>query len=197
VGYDLLASVFFVFLTPVVIAGFCVFWMVNARDHEALASTWRAYARVRGLDFVAPEGEWPNRSSAAVAWKSGEAELRFTTVGREARIRTRLTVKPRETLLGSVVWVCDEAFAGRIRTEERPPGFAQRIVSAGVQRALLGLRQRDRVTLSYRRGRVTIEWPGGELNDARLDDARRLGEEVARAIAEEFRATARVARPAA
>jgi hypothetical protein len=108
-----------------------------------------------------------------------------------------LTVKPRATLLGSLVWICDEAFAGRVRRQERPAGFARRIVGQRVERALLALRQRDRVTLSYRRGRVTIEWPGGELNDARLDDARRLGEEVARTIEEEFRATAQVRRPAA
>jgi hypothetical protein len=197
VGYDLLSAVFFVFMTPVVISGFCVFWIVNARDHEALASTWQAYARTRGLDFVSPEGEWPNRTAAAIAWKSTEAELRLTTVGREAKVRTRLTVKPRATLLGSVVWICDEAAAGRIQTRERPAGFARRVVGPRVQRALLGLRQRDRVTFSYRRGRIVIEWPGGELNDARLDEARRLGDEVARAIEEEFHATALMRRPAA
>lgn len=59
------------------------------------------------------------------------------------------------------------------------------------------LRQRDRVTLRYRRGKVTIEWPGGERSDARLDDARRLGERVAIAVAEQFRAPALATKPAA
>jgi hypothetical protein len=197
VGYDLLAAVFFILLTPVVIAGFCAFWVVNARDHEALASCWQAYARARALTFVAPEGEWPNRTSAAIAWTSEGATLRLTTIGREAKVRTRLTVKPDATLLGTLLWICDEASAGRIRTSERPAGFAQRIVSPRVERALLALRQRDRVTLRYRRGRITIEWPGGELNDARLDAARRLGEEVATAVAEEFRGRALARKPAA
>ena len=197
VGYDLLAAIFFVLMTPVVIAGFCVFWLVNARDHEQIAQCWRTYARSRGFDFVPPDGEWPNRTSAAVVWKSGDAELRLTTVGREARVRTRLTVKPRATLLGSLFWVCDEASAGFVRLQERPAGLAARIVRQRVQRALLALRQRDRVTLRYRRGRITIEWPGGELNDARLDDARRLGEEAAQAIADEFQAPALIRKPAA
>ena len=196
-GYDLLAAAFFVLMTPVVIAGFCVFWIVNARDHEELASCWRSYARARGLDFVPPQGEWPNRTNPAVTWKTGDAELRLTTVGREAKVRTRLTVRPRAALLGSLVWVCDDASPGRVRLRERPAGFARRIVGERVQRALFALRQRDRVTLSYRRGRVTIEWPGGELNDARLDDARRLGEEAARSVADEFEAPALVRKPAA
>jgi len=197
VGYDLLAAAFFVLLTPIVIAGFCAFWVVNARDHEAIAACWQIYARARGFGFVAPEGEWPNRTPAAISWTSDDATLRLTTVGREAKVRTRLVVKPDATLLGTLVWIGDEAGAGGVRTSERPAGFAQRILSPRVERALLALRQRDRVTLRYRRGRITIEWPGGELNDARLDSARRLGEEVAAGIAEEFRGRALARKPAA
>ncbi|CAN5921298.1 hypothetical protein BH11MYX4_BH11MYX4_29870 [soil metagenome] len=196
-GYDLLAAVFFVLLTPVVLVAFVIFWVVNARDHEELASAWRRYARTRGLDFVAPDGEWPNRSAPAITWTSDDATLRLTTVGREAKVRTRLTVRPRATLLGSLVWICEDGAAARIRRAERPAGFAQRIVGERVQRALLALRQRDRVTLCCRRGRVTVEWPGGELNDARLDEARRVGEEIARSVDEEFRRPALVRKPAA
>lgn len=196
-GYDLLAAVFFILMTPVVIAGFCAFWVVNARDQEAVSSCWQSYARARGLAFVAPEGEWPNRSSAAITWTSDDAALRISTAGREAKVRTRLVVKPDATLLGTVVWIADEPGAGGVRTSERPAGFAQRILSPRVERALFALRQRDRVTLRYRRGRVIIEWPGGELNDARLDAARRLGEEVASAVAAEFRAPKLARKPAA
>lgn len=197
VGYDLLAVLFCVLMTPFVVIGFAVFWTVNARDHEEVASCWRSYAAKRGLRFDPPAGEWPNRTAAVITWREGDAELRLTTTGREANVRTRLTVRPRGALLGSLVWICEEGSAGRIRTSERPAGLEQRVVGPRVKRSLLALRQRDRVTLAYRRGRVTIEWPGGELNDARLDDARRLGEEIARAIDDEFRATALVRRPAA
>ena len=196
-GYDLLAAISFVLLTPFVLAAFVAFWFVNARDHEEMATSWRAYARARELDFVAPEGDWPNRTAAAITWTNAEASFRFTTVGREAKVRTRLVVRPHATFLGSLQWVCDEGAAARVRATERPAGIGQRIVTGRVSRALLALRQRDRVTLSYRRGRVVVEWPGGELNDARLDAARRLGEALAESVDEEFRKVAERPRTAA
>ena len=70
-GYDLLAGLFFVLMTPLVLAGFVLFWVVNARDHDELAACWRGYARQRGLEFVEPAGEWPNRSAPAIHWKEG------------------------------------------------------------------------------------------------------------------------------
>jgi len=197
VGYDLLAGIFFILLTPFVLAAFVVFWLVNAHDHEDLARRWRSYARTRGLDFAPPEGAWPNRTAAAITWASGDATLRLTTIGREARVRTRLVVRPRVTLLGALSWICDEGAAARIRTRERPAGFTPRIVSDRVRRALLALRQRDRVTLRYQRGRVVVEWSGGEISDARLDDARRLGEAIAESVDQAFRAPARIRKPAA
>ena len=196
-GYDLLAAIFFVLMTPFVLAAFVAFWFVNARDHEELARSWGAYARARDLDFAPPEGEWPNRSAARISWASGDATLRITTVGREAKVRTRLVVRPRATLLGSLRWICEEGAAPRVRTAERPTGFTERLVSERVRRALLELRQRDRVTLSYRRGMLTVEWQGGERNAARLDAARRLGEALAERVAEEFHRPARLRRPAA
>lgn len=196
-GYDLLAAIFFVMLTPFVIAAFVTFWIVNALDYEALAASWRSYARTRELEFIGPEGEWPNRTAAAITWTDAGASFRFTTVGREAKVRTRLVVRPRATLLGSLVWVCEEGAAARVRTSQRPAGMGQRIVSERVRRALLALRQRDRVSLTYRRGRAVVEWPGGELNDARLDAARRLGEALVESVDEEFRKVAERQRPAA
>lgn len=198
-GYDLLVAVTFVILTPVVIAGFVVFWIVNARDHEELAAFWRGYAKKSGLDFVEPGGDWPNRSAPAITWSDELAELRITAIGREASVRTRLVVRPRSTLLGALSMVVDGAGPGDVELRERPAGFGQRIVTEDMQRLLLGFRQRDRVTVRYRRGRITVEWPGGERNDARLDAARRLGEEMARTVDGEFRATALAAvrKPAA
>jgi hypothetical protein len=199
VGYDILVAITFVVMTPVVIVGFIVFWTVNARDHEELAALWRGYAKRRGLDFVEPEGAWPNRSAPAVTWSDELAELRITAIGREARVRTRLVIRPRSTLLGTMAMTVDAAGAGDVELRERPAGFAQRIVDADVRRMLLGFRQRDRVVVRYRRGRIIVEWPGGERNDARLDEARRLGEQIARSVDREFHATGLVAvrKPAA
>lgn len=196
-GYDLLAAILFVAITPVVIVGFVVFWMVNAQDHEELAAEWRAYAKKRGLGFVEPEGDWPNRTAPAITWTEGDAELRLSALGREAKVRTRLTIRPRSTLLGVLSVVIAEGGAGHIDMRERPAGFAQRVLTTRVKRVLLGFRQRDRIVFAYRRGRVILEWPGGEKNDARLDDARRAGTELARAIDEEFAGAALVRKPAA
>lgn len=196
-GYDLLAAVLFIAITPVVIAGFIVFWLVNANDHEELAANWRRYAARRGLCFVEPEGAWPNRTAPAITWSEGTTELRLSALGREAKVRTRLTVRPKSTLLGALSVVIAEGGAGHIELRERPAGFARRVLTDHVKRVLLGFRQRDRITFAYRRGRVIMEWPGGEENDARLDDARRVGSELARAVDSEFTGTAMVRKPAA
>ena len=166
-GYDLLAAVFFIVMTPAVIAGFALFWVVNARDREELASRWREYAARRGLDFVEAQGDWPNRTAPAIEWKDADATVQITAVGREARVRTRLVVRPRGALLGTLAVSIDGGGAGAIAVRARPEGLAPRIFSERVRRAILGFRQRDRVTLVYRRGRVIVEWPGGEQNDAR------------------------------
>ena len=196
-GYDILVAVTLVIVTPMVMAGFIVFWVVNARDHAELAALWRGYAKQRGLDFVHPEGEWPNRTAPAITWSDDLAELRITAIGREARVRTRLVIRPRSTLLGTLTMAFDAG--GDLELRERPTGFAQRVVTDDVRRMLLGFRQRDRVMVRYRRGQFMVQWPGGERNDARLDEARRLGEEIARTVDREFHATglAAVRKPAA
>lgn len=198
-GYDILVAVTFVVMTPVVIVGFIVFWTVNARDHEELAALWQSYARTRGLGFGAPEGEWPNRSAPAVTWSNELAELRITSIGREANVHTRLVIRPRSTLLGTLAMVIGDGGAADVDVRERPAGFAERLVTDDVRRMLLAFRQRDRVTVRYRRGRITVEWPGGERNDARLDEARRLGEAMAAVVDRQFHATAlaTVRKPAA
>ncbi len=195
-GYDLLAAVFFIATTPLVLAGFVLFWVVNARDHEELASIWRAFAAKRGLGFIEPENDWPNRTSPIVTCTDGDAELRISARGREADVRTRLTVRPRSALLGRLVIRVDPHGAD-LRVLERPAGFARRIVTDRVRRGLLGFRQREQLTFRYQRGRVIIEWPGGERNDARLDEALRLGVEIARTIDAEFAGVASAHKPAA
>jgi hypothetical protein len=197
VGYDLLAALFFAAMTPVVVVGFIVFWMVNANDHAELASAWRRYAASRGLRFVPPENDWPNRTSPSIAWRHDEAELRISAVGREARVRTRLTIRPRSKLLGTLHAISDPAEARGFRMREHPRGFGARILDDRVTRVFRGFRQHDRLVLTYRRGRVTFEWPGGELSDARLDEARQLGERIAEVIDEQFHAAARASKPAA
>ncbi|MBS2014338.1 MAG: hypothetical protein JST00_15735 [Deltaproteobacteria bacterium] len=191
-GYDLLAGIAFAMLTPLVVIGFVVSWMVTAKDREEHAGFFERYARARGLDFDAAEGEWPNRTSAAVRWKSASgAEMRLSVRGREARAKTRLTIRPVQTLFGELVARPDPSTFATLEVRERPKGLADRIFDDEVRRAILGFCQRDRVVVVYRRGRFLVEWPGRELNDARLDAARRLADALALAIDEAFAATAR------
>jgi hypothetical protein len=190
-GYDLVAALFFIAITPLVIAGFILFWIVNASDREELARAWGAFANARGLELSPPEGEWPNRTAPAIVWTEERAELRITLIGREAAVRTRLTVRPRGSLLGTFAMELGERGSTPTALAERPARFGERILTERVMRMLLGFRQHQRVIVTYRRGRVAVEWPGGERNDARLDEARRLGAEIARTIDDEFRATER------
>lgn len=188
-GYDLVAAILFAAITPLVIAGFVVFWFVNASDHEELARQWQKYATSRGLELLAPDGEWPNRSAPVLSWSEERAELRITTIGREASVRTRLSVRPRGSLLGTFAMVLEAHGVTPIIKSQRPARFGERILTERVLRMLLGFRQHDRLVVAYRRGRVVVEWPGGERSDCRLDEARALGAELARTIDDEFRAT--------
>jgi len=186
VGYDLFAAIAFLTLTPAVVLGFVAFWIVTARDREDHAGSLRVYARARGLEYLAPERDWPNRTSAAVAWQFEGAELRLSTVGKEARARTRLTVRPRNTLLGALIAVPDDDDPTHLRIQARPATLGARLLDPQLTRALLGFRQRDHVVLRYRRGRFQLEWPGREANDARLDHARTIGEDLVRVVESEF-----------
>jgi hypothetical protein len=67
------------------------------------------------------------------------------------------------------------------------------VLDAGARRALLGFRQHDDVALTYRRGKLILEWPGRESNDARLDEAARVIRELARGVDDAFQQPAHVA----
>ncbi len=210
-GYDLLAAILFAALLPLVVIGFVVFWIMTSNDRAHVASVWQRYASGRGLEFVAPEGVWPNRTSPVITWTTGAVAFRLEPLGREQHSRTRLTVRPDVKLLGKLSVapranvqgaappsdLDDPVFLASYRVVEQPAGLARRVLTEPVRRGLLGFRQGDSVTLGYRRGRAVLEWPGGELNDARLDEARRLGDVIAHAVEEAFRAGAARSRDAA
>lgn len=186
-GYDLLAGIGFAILTPLVVVGFVIFWIVTAKDREEHASFFEAYARSRGLDFEPAQGEWPNRTSVAITWTNDAgAEMRLSVLGREARAKTRLMVHPKQTLFGELLAAPDPKTYATLLLRERPKGLGDRVLDARVRRAILGFCQRDRVVVVYRRGRFFLEWPGRELNDARLDAARIVGDALAVAIEEAF-----------
>lgn len=200
-GYDLLAALLFAALLPLVILGFVGFWIMTSRDRANVAETWQRYASRHALAFEPPEGEWPNRTSPVISWSEGGVAFRLEPLGREAHSRTRLTIRPARAKLlgrfsvaprshvtgeGTARGIEDPVFLTAYRVLEQPAGLARRVLTPAVRRALLGFRQGDSVTLGFRRGRAQLEWPGGELNDARLDEARRLGDLLAIALEDAF-----------
>jgi hypothetical protein len=197
-GYDILITLMLMVLVPLVILGFVVFWSLVSRERAAIEDCWSSWARSRRHEYVPARGSWPNRSSPAVRWLEGDVPLMLSVVGAEANARTRLVAWPRGKLLGSFVvdqrlgraeatdGIDDAAFGTAFRISSRPRGLGARALDLQARRALLGFWQRDDVVLVYRRGKVILEWPGRESNDARLDEAARVMVVLARGVNEAF-----------
>lgn len=184
-GYDLIAAVFFVALTPLVILGFIAFWFMTHRERAELEDTWEHYAAARTREYFPARGEWPNRLSPGVRWTHGNVTYQLTAVGIEAGARTRISAKPHGRLLGSFALRFD---GERLAITEQPAGLAERVLASKARRALLSFRQYDDVTLTYRRGRLTLEWPGRESNFPRLDEASAVLQTFVEAVDESFSA---------
>lgn len=189
-GYDLFGGLFFAALTPLVILGFILFWVMTNRERAHVEDNWETYAAKREREYFPARGEWPNRNSPGVRWVVSSVPFELTAVGVESGARTRMTGKPRERLLGSFMVHFEGA---ELIVKESHPCLAERVLDAGGRRALLGFRQKDDVTLRYRRGRIALEWPGRETNDARLDEASRVIAELVTAVDEAFHGVPRVA----
>jgi hypothetical protein len=197
-GYGILFTLFLIVLVPSVVLGFVVFWSLVSRERAFIEDTWRSYALARHLEYVPARGDWPNRSSPSVRWLNGDLRLRLSVVGVEGNARTRLVAWPRDKLLGTFMvrqkrrrseengGIHDPAFECAFAVSSRPQGLAARVLSERARRALLGFWQRDDVVLTYRRGKLILEWPGRESNDARLDEAARVMGELARGVEDAF-----------
>ena len=204
-GYEILVTLFLIVLMPLVLLGFIAFWTLVKRDRAFIEDTWRSYARSRHHEYLPARGEWPNRTSPSVRWRSGELRLQLFVVGVEADARTRLVAWPSGKLLGSFVvrekrsrrdgrrngnvGIHDPAFACAFTVASKPANLAVRVLSDRARRALLGFWQRDDVVLTYRRGKLTLDWPGRESNDARLDEAVRVMEDLVRGVEDAFHHT--------
>lgn len=197
-GYEILATFFLMVLMPLVILGFITFWALVSNERAMIEDTWRSYARSRDREYLPARGEWPNRTSPSVRWVDDDLRLQLSVVGVEANARTRLVAWPPGKLLGSFVvqqkrdrkedaaGIHDAAFECAFAVSSKPDGLALRVLDEKARRALLGFWQRDDVVLTYRRGKLTLEWPGRESNDARLDEATRVMGELAQCVDEAF-----------
>ena len=183
-GYDLIAVVMVAFLTPFVILGFILYWVMTHRARHVVEGAWEGYARARsaeGLVFEPAAGEWPNRTSPALVWASELGKCRLLVMGREATAHTRIVIRPRSTVLGECVVVVRDAATIEVR------GNAARLFDERLKNALLAFCHHEAVSLAYRRGKVIVEWRGRELSASRLDEARALAAEAAGAIDRAFR----------
>jgi hypothetical protein len=190
---EFLAFAGFAIVLVVVLGGFAVVWWSAAHDSGRLEHAWQVYARRRGMTFSAPSGEWPNRTVPLVSWVEDDgARYRIEARGREARVRTCVVARPAVAALGEIVVTrpggepgiegAFEPLNARLVVRARPATFAKRVLTDDVKRALLGFDLGGSLSLSYRRGDVSLGWSGGEENDARLDEARNLVRRVVRAL---------------
>jgi hypothetical protein len=179
-----------VVVTPIVIVAFVFTYWSRSRHHDRLTEAWRAYAGRRGRAFEPPTGSWPNRTSPAIQWSENGAAFRIEGQGAESIARTCVAARPEVAVLGEVyVTPPDGAAAGRegarplarLVVWSHPADLADRVLTAEVKRALLGF---DPTSLIYRGGEVFLRWPGGEQNDARLDEATAVVRRVLAALAE-------------
>ncbi|HEX4447686.1 MAG TPA: hypothetical protein VH044_13145 [Polyangiaceae bacterium] len=179
-----------IFVTPLVAFAFVSIYWGRTRDRDRLATAWGAYARRRGLTFGAPVGDWPNRTKPTVQWTENGDAYRIEAHGGETTVSTRVIGRPSIAFMGELV-VARRGNEGvgpgetqpldhRLVVRAHPAELAERVLTNDVKRALLGF---DPQTLFYRHGEVCLAWPGGEENDARLDEASAVVRRVLGALA--------------
>jgi hypothetical protein len=154
VGYDLIGAVLFAALTPLVVLGFIAFWVFTNRERARIEDAWETYAAKHTREYFPAHGEWPNRKSPGVRWIQNSITYELTVIGIEGGARTRIMARPSHRIDGNFTLRFDD---------ER--------LDANAKRALVGFGQHLDVTLKCRRGRLILEWPGREANEARLDEA--------------------------
>jgi hypothetical protein len=177
-------------VTPLVMLGFVGVYWGRTRARERLSDAWAAYARRRGLTFGAPSGEWPNRTPPSIQWVEDGAAYRIEARGAETTVTTRVVARPTVAVFGELfvtrpdgeaaLKAGAEPLLGRLIVRAHPAGFAARVLTGEVKRALLGF---DPLSLVYRGGEVSLGWAGGEKNDARLDEASSVVRRVLGALA--------------
>ena len=190
-GYELLVAFFVTVLAPLVLLGFVAFWVFHHRERAEIERAWERFAAAREREYVPARGEWPNRTSPAVVWTAADVGFELQAIGPESGARTRLVARPRAKLLGRFTI---ERAPGRRRSGLGDPAFdakfavsddadlASSVLGVAGRRRVLAFCQGDAIALRYARGRLVLEWPGREPNDARLDEAERLLAELARNV---------------
>ena len=181
-GYDILA----IALLLLSVTGGILFIVardrLRRRDEADVSSVWAEYARARGFTFVPAEGEWPNRSVPRLVSASGDLQVVLVREGE--LVVTRMELRPAESLLGRIhittgessanlpaVVLADDLLDPALSVFSKPPHLAESVITKDVARALSGFRMGGALSFEYERGRIVLEWHGGERNGPRLDEA--------------------------
>jgi hypothetical protein len=159
---------------PLVSGAFAfVFWR-KARAHRSVATTWARYAAATGARYEAPAGEWPSTSSPVVSGACAAGPFRLELLGTHGETRTQLTLRRDPVNLGELVLRPREGLVA-----ERPAGFGASLNTFSFQRSFQAFALHPETELRYVRGAVELEWPGGEMSGARLDEAKALASDAA------------------
>ena len=159
---------------PFVCAGFAFTFWRKAAQQRGVAQAWRSYATRARLDFDPPTGAWPMVSSAVVRGESEAGPFRIELLGTHEQTRTLLTLRREPMRLGEFALDARGACVN-----ERPAGFATPLATQGFVRLYRAFALEASTELRYVRGAIELEWPGGELSAARLDEARRVATQAA------------------
>ena len=196
-GYDIIVIAGMVLSIVAAILFIVMRDRLRRRDELDVSSTWAAYARTHDCTFVPPSGEWPNRSVPRLVDTSGDLQLVLVREGEE--VVTRLELRPKESLLGRMhvttdatspnlphVVLTDDTLDPALTVFATPAQLAHAVLTKEVARALSGFRMGGSLSFEYARGRIVLEWKGGEQNGARLDEARVVAEAIDRAMSDAF-----------
>ena len=180
-------------ISPLVLAGLIGVWWLIALGRDRVATGWKRYAASRGLAFVEPTGEWPNRTPPAISWADAKGRYRVEALGAEAFAYTQVVGRPEVAVLGTFSLASgaggsshitgDALIDSRFSVDAEPADLATRLLNDEVKRGLVAFGIGRAGSLTYERGDVTLRWAGAEENESRLDEARALARGVVRALA--------------
>lgn len=159
---------------PVVSAAFAFAFWRKARAQRSVAATWARYAAGTGARYEAPAGEWPSVSSPVVMGTCAAGPFRLELLGTHGDTRTQLTLRREPVRLGEIVLRAREGLV-----TERPAGFGENLQTRNFQRQFQAFALHPDTELRYVRGAVELEWPGGEMSGARLEEAKALASDAA------------------
>jgi hypothetical protein len=195
-GYDAIAIVLVIVSLMLGLAIIIGRDRLRRGTEDELSAAWRRYARSHKLSFVDPAGEWPNRSTPRITGST----LAISAHREGESLATRLELKPKEAMLGRLLVTTEDdestdlasvdsehaRIDPDLRIHAAPPAFATTVLTQDVVKALSAFRMGTWVRLEYDRGRVVIEWRPGEMNPARIDEARRLAARLAKVVNDAF-----------